>query len=212
MAQKFQHYEETPDDSVLVCEYYYRGQTFTVETSHTLTAVHIYAHKIDSPVEVVTIEIQPVDVDHKPTGEVLSSGTFNAADLDLTDKWVEVAMSEYDLEAGTEYVIVIKAPALSYAKRVEPRSRSSVPVYPDGFYVYTLNGGSSWSVSANESVLFQEWGDLPTPPAPPSADINPDAFTGYHCFQEQFQKRRGQGKIPYKKPDGTLYRSAPSGS
>ena len=52
----------------------------------------------------------------------------------------------------------------------------------------------------------------PTPPAvPPAAEINPDAFTGYHCFQEQFQKRRGQGKIPYKKPDGTLYRSAPSG-
>jgi len=47
--------------------------------------------------------------------------------------------------------------------------------------------------------------------APPAADINPQAFSGYHCFIEQFQKRRQANLIPYKKPDGTLYRDAPSG-
>ena len=41
--------------------------------------------------------------------------------------------------------------------------------------------------------------------------LNPNAFTGYHCFREQFQKRRAAGLIPYKQPNGTLYRDAPSG-
>jgi len=42
------------------------------------------------------------------------------------------------------------------------------------------------------------------PPAPPAAEINPDAFSGYHCFIEQYQKRRIAGKTPYKRPNGTL--------
>lgn len=49
------------------------------------------------------------------------------------------------------------------------------------------------------------------PPEPEPADVNPDAFSGYHCFIEQFQKRRDAGEVPYKTPDGTLYRDAPVG-
>lgn len=79
----------------------------------------------------------------------------------------------------------------------------------DGFQVGTNNAVNE----LDKKIVYHAFANRPAPPTPtpPAAEVNPDALTGYHCFREQFQKRRVAGLIPYKQPDGALYRDAPSG-
>ena len=121
--------------------------------------------------------------------------------------WVDYTFSAAcSVTAGSDYWLVLWCNAtFSFKASTSPDNAKYMSRTYNSFpSVYV---GLDWGY---EFDIYAE-GEEVEPPVPPVAEINPNAFTGYHCFQEQFQKRRGEGKIPYKKPDGTLYRSAPSG-
>lgn len=78
-----------------------------------------------------------------------------------------------------------------------------------GTYTVKLTATNEGGSDDEEKIDYVVVSEPAPPPTPPAADINPNAFSGYHCFIEQYQKRRIAGKIPYKRPEGTLYRDSP---
>ena len=184
------------------------SQSFKAESDHNVARVDLYLKKYGSPGDL-TIEIYAADDDDKPTGPLLTSGTTSAGDIPTSEDWVSTNVTRYLLTSGNKYVIVAIPDGGGSLNSIVIIYDSSGS-YADGKLGYSMDAGSSWTVVSSWDERFRIY-DVPPPPAPPAAEINPDAFTGYHCFQEQFQKRRGEGKIPYKTPDGTLYRDAPSG-
>ena len=48
-------------------------------------------------------------------------------------------------------------------------------------------------------------GSEPGPDIYSISKLNKKAYSGYHCFIEQYQKAKTQGKIPLKLPNGTIW-------
>jgi len=70
-----------------------------------------------------------------------------------------------------------------------------------GTYTVTLTATNDIGSDDEEKV---DYITVFGPPSPYSY-LNKDAYSGYHCFIEQYQKRKINDLTPFKLPDGTLY-------
>lgn len=141
-----------------------RAQIFTVGTvgsneDFPISSVRIKVSKVGSPGDV-TVSIRAVAGDGwTPTGESLSSGTLPMSEVGTEPAWHEVAMSSYELQASTSYVLQFSCSGI---ESNYPKFRaSSTGTYPGGYAIYSIDGGDNWSQLTSYDYMFEIWGAGP---------------------------------------------------
>ena len=133
------------------------GQTFTVDPeSHSALQLRILAYREGSP-GTVTISIRAVDGSDLPTGSDLTSGTFDgdAITTDSAGAWYGVTLTEYSLDYGVTYGIVIRAEAGDISNSLHIRYDGSSAGYTGGAEVTSANGGISWTEDTDDDSYFE---------------------------------------------------------
>jgi len=143
------------------------AQTFTVGTTganedFTVSSIKLLLYKMGNP-GISTVYLYATDIDGKPTGSALSTGTTNGDTLPTGApyEWREITMSEYNLQSSTKYAIVLSVPNASVSHRVRWRADSSSPIYAGGSWGESSNGGSSWALDTGVDFLFEVIGRGP---------------------------------------------------
>jgi len=162
------------------------AQTFTPSSNYWIKSVlfDMYRGVGDAP-GTVTVSITNTDIDGKPTGGNLTSGTVDGDTLPEsagTDTTITFA-SPYKVKNGIKYAIIIKVPGADVDNVVRIRADSTTPPYADGSYVYSTDSGSSW-------IVYTDWDFYFT-----CFDINP-IFIELTTDVEF-------GKVAFTKADGT---------
>ena len=114
MARLWDSFNTTADVvySITTSSNQYTSETFTASSSYTITSVKLSIKKTTSSTIVLTVGIYAVDVNRKPTGSALASGSIANASISTSQGWVECAFSAgYLLTVNTEYAIVVNAPS-----------------------------------------------------------------------------------------------------
>ena len=160
MATRGEYYI-TGDDAnleILAATWWY--QTFTPLASHNLTSVKLLLYRIGSP-GTVTASIRTTDVNGKPTGNDLCSGTINGNTLttDNAGDWYEITQGAgYNVVAGTKYAIVVRAPSGDASNMLVWRWDSTSATYTGGNAGKSENSGSTWTGYSFADCMFEEWG------------------------------------------------------
>ncbi len=170
MAGRYNYYDLDTYITNSIYEPYRSGQTFTTFVSYTLTSVRVFANRRGSPGDV-TVSLYATDVDGKPTGSALSTGTI--AEGDLTDSvddtgcaWVTATMASYVLVASTKYAIVLSIAAGDVSNKARfMYDVDGDPIYSGGTFLTTTDSGVTWTTFSNTVGLFEIHGS-PDPSAP----------------------------------------------
>jgi hypothetical protein len=161
VATLYEHYNEN-DDMVIACySSVWEAQTFTVgEAGHPVTSVKIKAYRIGSP-GTLTLSIRNVDGDGKPTGDDLTSGTADADGFteDSSGAWYEISITEYELEASTQYAIVMRCPDGDISNLAELRMDYTSSTYDGGQLLVGVSSGGTWYSLATCDLMFEVWGE-----------------------------------------------------
>lgn len=160
-----------------VYQQYWKAQSFTPSTTHTIALVKLKGYKTGNP-GTLTISIQKTTGSPAvPDGTDLSIGTFNANVLttDGSGEWFEVPMSATILEAGTQYAWAARALDGDTGNRVYLRLKLfPIGAYPGGVQMASTNSGASWfwgEPDGLEDFAFEEWGYEYTPPPPSIVEV-----------------------------------------
>lgn len=163
----YEYYTTGDDDATIIYGVNWNAQTFTIGTvgtdeNHNITSVKLLLYRVGSP-GTLTIAITAVDGDGKPTGADLTSGTTNGDTLTdvFTGDWREITLTPYELQASTQYAIIVKALSGDGSNYLRWRRDVSSPTYAGGTHAYTDDSGSSWNVVATQDCLFEEYGLVP---------------------------------------------------
>jgi len=111
MATLYQYYNTGDDIYFSVHDVHWAAQTFTPAIGYTITSVKLLLSRIRSP-GTITIGIRATDVNGKPTGSDLCSGTTDGDTLIYfpSSQWREITLgSGTSLTASTKYAIVMRA-------------------------------------------------------------------------------------------------------
>ncbi len=68
-------------------------------------------------------------------------------------------MSSYELQASTQYGLVVRATAGDSSNKILWRVDYATPTYSGGTKVGSTNSGSSWGSQAEEN-MFEIWGTI----------------------------------------------------
>ena len=117
------------------------------------------------------------------------------------EEWVLPSVS---VSADKQYCWLIKSTSPGAYNSFSMYYQYKYP-YADGQMVATNDAGVTWFNWSNYDFAFQVLGDYVSPPSGKPILPRKMAYSGYHCFIEQYQRRRIAGLIPFKLPDGTLY-------
>lgn len=135
------------------------AQTFTPSTAHSIEFVKLLIYREGLPGNFI-VSIRAT-TDSKPSGGDLASVTINGNDLsdNAAGSWETITFdAPTDLNAGTMYAIVCRAPDGSGVTSVEWRRDGSSATYEGGDRCTSLSSGVGWSVRSGEDYLFEEWG------------------------------------------------------
>lgn len=139
---------------------YWLGQTFTPQTAHTIQYVKMkLKHYSGTDTGNLNIAIYAADGEHKPTGSSLATGSVPISSLnDSTLTVTTITLTEADLSASTEYVIVMSAPDMgtndiTYAMEIPG-------TYPGGGMLTSSDSGSTWGTGyySTRDLYFEDWG------------------------------------------------------
>ena len=119
------------------------GMPILAISDHNVTQVHVFCKRYGSP-GTVNVKIYAADVNKKPMGAVLSSGSFNGNTLGETGEWKEIDVSLCAFSEGDWYVIVFDVPGASSWHYFRWYG-TFVNVYPNAVGVYSNNAGETWS-------------------------------------------------------------------
>lgn len=159
--QLYEHYIINDDGANVAFNVRWLAQTFTVQAgeTHTITSIKIKVYRMGTP-DIMTVAITAVDGAGKPTGPDLATGTFDGDDLTDAEpgEWIEVAMSEVELEANTQYALVLKDMDPSPGDGVIWRWDQTDGTYPDGIALVSMDSGDSWTSQTTFDFMFEEWG------------------------------------------------------
>lgn len=174
-------------------DYRWTAQSFTPDISHPVSAVKIYAHRGGAlPTNVPVIaSIYEFDLDtHTQTGDELATGDINSFDISYgegTKGWYEIPLdTEYDLIAGTNYVLIIKSPTGDYDDNYVYWYYNSPADYKgtDNQYMISTDSGASWFWSDYTIVdtMFQEYGSPLTSMLTASVEFINDIWSDIGVF------------------------------
>lgn len=134
------------------------AQTFTTTAAYTINYVRLKIHETPGQGNDVVIEIQETDVDDKPNGVVLATGTIT--NLPDAATWVRCDFTvPYALTEGEIYAIVFipQTGSGSVYWRVDTDEG-----YANGSYVVSNDGGSTWVFAGappQNDFMFETYGD-----------------------------------------------------
>jgi hypothetical protein len=154
----YEHYNVGYDTYASISSVSWKAQSFTPSVAHKISSVKLLIHRIGLP-GTLTVSIRAVDLDGKPTGADLCSGTTNGDTLPLVgDEWREIEFSSpYALSSSTQYAIVCRAPGAPAFTYVLWALVYTSPSYSGGSYFTSNNSGGSWIIQ-NYDVMFEEYG------------------------------------------------------
>lgn len=155
---KLYEYQTTADDEDEVFGNFRFGQAFTVGTvgdnvDNILTQIEVWGQKQGSP-GIIVCELTETDGAGKPTGPILSSGTYNG-NL-LVNNWFMIEMSNYRLKPNMQYAFYFKVAGDATNRIFINYKRGSV--YAGGTAVYSNDGGSSW-YTPDDDLQFRQYGE-----------------------------------------------------
>jgi len=151
------------------------AQTFTVtDESHSVKQVRIKAYREGLP-STVTISIRAVGGSNLPTGDDITSGTFDGDGMttDTAGAWYGVTVTEDSLDYGTQYAVVIRAEAGDATNSLHIKYDGTAGTYAGGSECTSSNSGISWTVDTDDDVLFEVQG------CPLIEITQVDVFSGY---------------------------------
>ena len=152
---KYEYNEMTGDNQSVVYGTNYVAQTFTSSISHNITGIQLFVRRWCPPNPLpglITLSIYSVDASHKPTGMALCSSTINGdTSLSTAFKWVWFNFTAPYLYAtgGTEYAMVLSAPAGTVISSVGWYSDLTWASYAGGRRETSSNSGTTWVTSNN---------------------------------------------------------------
>lgn len=155
----YESYEETPTTWSEFYGIYWRSQSFTPQVSHKITKVGVYLRRRGLP-GTCRISIRDTDAQEKPTGPDLTGVDFNGNELGQGNptEFTYFNLPPYQLLADIKYAIVERAPLGRDNNELIPAIHFGEPLYPRGVFYYSTNSGSTWTLQASFSRLFEEWG------------------------------------------------------
>ena len=143
------------------------AQTFTIGTVGTdeifnLTSIKLKLYKEGNP-GTVSIALKAVDVSNDPTGADLSTGTTTGNDLTTssTGEDRDVTMTTYEMQASTQYAVLIKALSGNATNSVHNVMDFGGGGYTGGETLLSTDSGGSWTPLATSDSWFEVHGDKP---------------------------------------------------
>lgn len=100
------------------------------------------------------------DVNHYPTGAILSSGSRNGDSILTTGEWFNISMGSYELTAATQYCIVLACDCGSF--NAVNWYYDSAHLYTNGKAALSSDDGATWGLWSNTDFLFRIFGNIPT--------------------------------------------------
>lgn len=155
-AEQWEYYTAGDDSEYEVYGNIWFAQTFTVgNDSHSITEFRYLAYREGSP-GTVTVSVRATSAT-LPTGSDLTSGTANADNYSTASAgvWYSVDLTEYELEAGVQYAIVIRAVAGNATNALHLRYDGSAATFANGSECNSTNGGVSWAADTDDDLLFE---------------------------------------------------------
>lgn len=135
------------------------GQSFTAMKSYSLDRIDLYICKeAGTFVGDILVQLFHVDGEGKPTGPVLTSGVIPDANIpEGVWDWIRCDLSAYDVFLDTKYAIVVKGPSTNPSNYLQWLwdNYAGASDFEGGDSLWTINGGSSWTVFANRDYLFR---------------------------------------------------------
>lgn len=167
-SQKYEYYDTGDDGNGIVHGNEWFAQTFTPLTDHYITSVKLKSWRDGLPGDVI-VSIKATDGSNHPTGNDLTSTTFDANDLPTSFGaaiWKEITLPVYLLLASIKYALVVRAPDgdTSNTFRWRLDTDGSGGNYSGGCEEYSSSGGSSWTSYTDRDLLFEEWGKVSVGP------------------------------------------------
>ena len=158
----------------------WRAQTFTPATAHTITSVKLAVGRKGSP-GTMTVSIRATDVNGRPTGPDLASGSLDANTFPATPpaavEWKEFSFGAgTPLTAGTKYAMVVRCPSgdadTNYGRWEVDNGGTP---YSGGEVELSSDSGASWTEygAGDFDFFFEDWGDEIV-----AATVTTDAATG----------------------------------
>jgi hypothetical protein len=156
-SSRYEFYNSGDDVSRPVQGDTWRGQTFTVDSNHSVTSVKLKMYRQGNP-GTVTVSIQPVDKNDHPADVDLTSCSVAGNSLPTTaSSWCEIILAQpYTLVGGASYAIVLKAPSGDSGNRVLWRANSAGG-YAGGSMEQKVDG-NNWVRFAMD-CMFEVWGE-----------------------------------------------------
>lgn len=192
----YEYYNTNDDTVVNILADQYQGQTFTPAENHTITSVKAKMFKVGTVGVGTTITFRLYlcnATDHRPTGDVLTSGTLDASTFTTNGAgaWYEWTCTEYTLTEDIEYAIVFLCPSLSGANYVSWRCDASSPSYTGGGCVYSGTAGATWNVGSYSTIddMFEIYGNEPSEPTQYNFEVisdygTPNPTVGNHLYDD----------------------------
>lgn len=155
----YQSYNTNDDDDRDGFTANWMSQTFTPEINHIIGSVKLKLFRVGDP-ETITISIKATS-GGKPVGADLCSGEIEG--MDLTDnangEFYEISLGDgFNLNAGIQYAIVVRAPDGDASNKVSWRADITSPTYTRGVFVSSSDSGVDWSIVSGVDCMFEEWG------------------------------------------------------
>lgn len=111
---------------------------------------------------VVTVQLRTAGADGRPTGTVLQAFTMLESSLSGSSTWREFAVTGASgLVPGQGLCLWVRHDQGTYACDIV--YRSGAPAGANSFAVVSLDGGSSWLIYPNDSMLYYVYGTVTAP-------------------------------------------------
>lgn len=134
------------------------AQTFTASENYDIIKTIVKLYKTAGSPGNITLAIKATDGSGKPTGAdlVSTSADANGFTTDSAGEEISFDFSAYSLTNGTKYAIVLKSPAVENTY-VRWKLDISGAGYSDGSYLYSSDGGSSWTAATDSDCYFKNY-------------------------------------------------------
>ncbi len=182
MPTRYEYYHPALGDNALqigLSSRDWAAQSFTPDTSHTITHVALKMWKNYSNIGNVVVSIRLTDVNGRPKDADLASATIASSGIYWSPTsgggsglregvGLTVALDvPLAVTAGTQYSIVIYAAGATASRNIWWRKTAS-SVYAGGILCYSTNG-VNWSSSVGDAA-FEEWDGEPSKPTVTTQD------------------------------------------
>jgi hypothetical protein len=151
-------YYDTGADSILaITNTTWWTMNFTASSSYSFVSVGLLMYRAGASTGTVTISIRAVDINNKPTGDVLAAGTFAGDTLttDTAGEWKEmVFVTPLAVTSTTKYAMQVYRSSATSAVYWKYDDGGA---YSGGQAARSTDSGSSWTVFPTVDCMFRTY-------------------------------------------------------